>query len=312
VIGVSYMLVFVYNGWFVKAIDFIIPGEVTLKNVMFHIAVANSVFKIFNVCLFLPFIGVLEKLSIMLVPRRKGAIELGPRYLEKHLLNTPPIALGQARKEMVRMLGLANKSVGITVKSFLENDLSTVKPVLKMEQAVDNLQSEITQYLIELSQRNLTQEESEELPVLIHSVNDIERIGDHSENIFELSERKIERRLTLPENAIRELNLMWNELNSMMIETEEALSKNDTQRAESVIMREQKINHLQIELKRSHANRLNNNECGLKAGIMFMDMVDNMEKIGDHLTNIAEGVIGGMRWTYKGEPRVPLENAPAT
>lgn len=304
VIGVSYMMIFVYNGWFVKAINFIIPGEITLKNVMFHIAVANSAFKIINACVFLPFIGFLERMSIILVPKKKGAIEPGPQYLEKHLLNTPPIALGQARRETVRMLDMASHSVGIAVNGFLENKLDGVKQVVKLEQAVDNLQSEITQYLIELSQRTLTSEESEELPVLIHSVNDIERIGDHSENIVDLCERKIENKLSLPDAAERELKVMWNELNSMMIETEEALSENDTQRAESVIMREQKINHLQIELKRSHANRLNGAVCDLRSGIIFMDMVDNMEKIGDHLTNIAEGVIGGMRWTYKGEVRV--------
>jgi phosphate:Na+ symporter len=303
VIGVGYFMIFVYNGWFVKAVDFIVPGEITLKNIMFHIAIANSAFKIINALVFLPFIGFLEKMSIMLVPKKKGAIEPGPQYLEKHLLNTPPIALEQARRESVRMMGLASKSVTVGVRSFLENDLSEIKAVPKFEQAVDNLQSEITRYLIELSQRTLTPEESEELPVLIHTVNDIERIGDHSENIVELAERKIEKKLPFTDEAIKELKLMWNEVNSMMIETEEALRKNDSRKAETALMREQKINHLQIELKKSHVKRLNSGACDLKSGIIFIDMVDNMEKIGDHLTNVAQGVIGGMRWTYKGEPR---------
>ncbi|MFH1552323.1 MAG: Na/Pi cotransporter family protein [Candidatus Omnitrophota bacterium] len=296
VIGVSYMLFFVYMGWFEKAIEFIIPGEITLTNVMFYIAVANSIFKITNALVFLPFIGFLEKASIFLVPKKKGAIELGPQYLERHLLSTPPIALEQARKETVRMLGIASKAVGSAVKSFLENDLSAIKPVSKLEQAVDNLQSEITQYLIELSQRTLTQEESQELPVLIHSVNDVERIGDHSENIVELAERKIEKKLFFTDAAINELTLMWNELNSMMIETEEALRKNDSRIAENVLIREQKVNSFQENLKTSHVDRLNNAECDLKSGIVFLNFVDNLEKIGDHLTNVAQGVIGEMRW----------------
>jgi phosphate:Na+ symporter len=205
------------------------------------------------------------------------------------------------------MMGMAKKSVSASVKSFLEDDLQELKPVPKYEQAIDNLQSAITQYLIELSQKELTQEESEELPVLIHNVNDIERIGDHSENIMDLAERKVEKKLPLPDDAVSELGLMWNEVSSMIIETEAALKSRDSQKAETVLMREQKVNHLQVELKKAHVKRLNSGGCDLKSGILFMDMVDNMEKIGDHLTNIAQGIIGGMRWTYKGDIHVAQE-----
>lgn len=295
-IGAAYMLFFVYTGWFLKGIHFMVPGEVTSRNIMFYIAVSHSTFNIVNAAVFIPFIGFLEKASIFLVPKKKGAIEIGPQYLEKHLLDTPPIAMEQARKETVRMLGLSSKSVSSAVKSFLEDDESEFREVEKFEQVIDNLQSEITQYLVELSQRRLTLEDSEELPVLIHSVNDVERIGDHAVNITELSERKIEKKLPLTDPAKNELKLMWNELHSMIISTEEALAKNDVQIANSVLKREEKINRFQDELKKSHVNRLNLGECDLKAGIVFMDFVDNLEKIGDHLTNIAQGVIGEMRW----------------
>ena len=202
VIGVLYMLFFVYTGWFVRFVDFIIPGKITIKNVMFHIAVSHSLFNVVNAMIFLPFIGVLERMCMWIVPKKKGAIEMRPQYLERHLLNTPPIAMEQARNETARMLAVASDSVSTAVKSFLDDNLNSSKLVTEMEQAVDNLQSEITQYLIELSQRNLTPEESEELPVLIHSVNDVERIGDHSENIIELAERKIEKRMPFTEEAI--------------------------------------------------------------------------------------------------------------
>jgi len=296
VIGVSYMLFFVYTGWFVKFVDFIIPGEITLKNVMFYIAVSHSLFNVVNALAFLPFINILEKICIRLVPAKKGAIEIGPQYLEKHLLETPSIAITQAQKETVRMLGIASKSVSMAVESFLTNNLSKIKAIAELEDAVDNLQSEITQYLIELSQRNLSQIQSEELPVLIHSVNDAERVGDHSENIIALSERKFEKKLPFTDEAIRELTLMWNELHSMMLETEQALDKNDLKVAGSVLVREERINRFQIDLRRSHVRRLNDGQCNIKAGIVFLDFVDNLEKIGDHLSNIAKGIVGGMRW----------------
>jgi len=275
-IGVAYMLFFVYTGWFYKAMDFIVPGKITLKNIMVHIAVANTLFKVINAAVFLPCIGLLEKASIFLVPKKKGAIEMGPKYLEKHLLETPPIAIEQARKEAGQMMELAGRSVSTAMKSFLNNDPSAAKPVAKLENAVDNFQSAITQYLVELSQRNLSQEVSGELPVLIHSVNDIERIGDHAENIVELTERRIDQKLPLTDEAVNELRLMWNEVSSMMIETEEALKKDDSAMAARALEREERINNFQVDLKKAHVNRLSQGLCDIRSGVVFMDMVDNM------------------------------------
>jgi len=302
------MLFFVYTGWFVKAIDFIIPGQITAKNIMFHIAIAHSAFNVVNTLVFLPFTGLLEKVSILFVPKREGAVEMGAKFLEKHLLDTPPIAMEQARKETGRMLSLAGESVSGAAQGFLSKDIKALKPVSNLEQVVDNLQSEIIQYLVELSEREIPEEDSQELPVLIHSVNDIERIGDHAENISELAERRIAERLPFSEEAVRDLNSMWKELEEMMKETEEALRTNGVEIAEKVLRREENINQFQKNLKDSHVRRLNNGQCNLKSGIVFMDFVDNLEKIGDHLTNIAEGVIGGMRWQGLKEAEVEVED----
>ena len=121
---------------------------------MFFIAMAHSVFNVVNTVVFLPFVGYLEKLSIILVPKKKGAVDLAPKYLEKHLLDTPPIALEQARKETVRMLNMACESVELSATNLDDVDRKAMKKVNQLEQAVDNLQSEITQYLVELSQKN--------------------------------------------------------------------------------------------------------------------------------------------------------------
>jgi len=263
---------------------------------MFYIAVFHSAFNVINTLVFLPFIGVLEKASIWLVPKRKDAVEMGTQYLEKHLLDTPPIAMEQARKETIRMLDLASRSVSNAVKSFFENDKKALKPISNLEEAVDNLQAEITQYLVELSERELMQEESERIPVFIHCVNDIERIGDHSENIKEFAERKIEEEFFFTDEAVKELKLMWSELNKMMIEAKEVLEKDDRKLAENILRREERINDFQKKFKQAHVDRLNRGVCDIKSGIVFIDFVDNLEKIGDHLTNIAQGVIGEMRW----------------
>ena len=298
VIGVLYMLVFVYTGWYVKALQFIVPGTVTTVNIMFYIALAHSAFNVMNTVIFIPFIGWLERASIFLVPKRKDAVEMGTQFLEKHLLDTPPIALEQAGKETVRMLEMACSSVSAAMKSLIQKDRKGVRLVSNLEQAVDNLQSEITQYLVELSQRNLSEEESEELPVLIHSVNDAERIGDHAENIAELAIEGIEEKLSFSKEAQTELGLMIKELEKMMVASKEALKGGDKEKAEKVLEHEINLNRFQNELKRGHVKRLNTGSCDIKTGMIFMDLVDNIEKIGDHLSNIAQGILSGMRWRH--------------
>lgn len=296
VIGTLYMLVFVYLGWFSTFIDFIIPGEITLKNVMFYIAVSHSTFNIVNMLIFLPFVGLLERVSIWLVPKGPDAVDFGTQYLEKHLLDTPILALEQVHNENIYMLNIAKKAATNAADSFLENDLKKIDKVLDLETVTDNLQSEITQYIIELSQRNLAPRESRMLPVLIHNVNDLERIGDHSQNLAELTRRKIEEKMIFTEGAVNEIKLMWEEVRMMFEEAEDALKNNDIEVAQQMLKREERINTLQDDFKHTHITRLNDGKCQLNSGFLFLEFIDNLEKIGDRLTNIAQSVIGKMEW----------------
>jgi phosphate:Na+ symporter len=297
VTGTAYMLIFVYLGWFSALVNAIIPGEITTTNIMFHIAVAHSTFNVVNTIVFLPFISFLESISILLVPKTAGAIDLGTQYLEKHLLETPPLALEQIRKENIYMLGVAKKCVTNAVDSFLDSDLKKIAKVLELETVTDNLQSEITQYIIELSQHNLLPKESRSLPVLIHNVNDLERIGDHSQNLAELARRKIEGKMPFTDAAINEIHLIWDQIQMMFTEAEDALINNNIKAARTMLEREEKINKLQNDFKQSHVVRLNEGSCQLNSGFIFIEFIDNLEKVGDRLTNIAQSVIGKMEWS---------------
>ncbi|MBA3065786.1 Na/Pi cotransporter family protein [bacterium] len=296
VLGTAYMMFFLYTGLYEKAVYLIIPGEISSKSIMFYIAVAHSLFNVVNTIVFLPLVGWLEKISVFLVPKKEGAVDIGTQYLEKHILATPVIALDMIKKETGYMLRLAAESVSLAFESFMKNEVSNIKKAAKLEDAVDNLQSEITQYIVELSGKDLSEDENSQLPVLIHNVNDIERIGDHSENIIELAERKIEDKLPLTSAAMAELNLMWAELNSMIIETGRLLAGSDISGVKKILVHEERINCFQNDLKKGHVERLNRRECNLKSGILFLDLVDNLEKIGDHLSNIAQGIAGDMKW----------------
>lgn len=301
VAGVLIILPFFYSGIFGRLVDFLTPGGITNDNVMREIANAHTLFNVFATLVFLPFIFLLERLSVAFVPGEVEPDHAQPKYLEEHLLATPSIALDQAIKEIVRMLGISRLAVKEAMFGFFERRAGFSKKVSKKEDAIDNLQSEITNYVVKISQKNLTAEESEKLPVLLHSVNDVERIGDHAENLAELGERAIEEKLPFSKMAIDELNVIYGEVDSMIEDVEQAFISQDIERAKKALERENEINRLQLELRAGHIRRLNEGGCIPLSGVIFLDFVNNLEKIGDHLKNIAQAVCGELRWDKIGK-----------
>lgn len=304
VFGVLYMAVPVYLGWYGRLIEALIPGPVTQGNIMVHIALAHTVFNVINsVCVFLPLVRVLEKAAVRLTPGRKDSLELAPIYLEKHLLDSPPLAIQQAVKELIRMAEMAKDALDSAIGCYFNHDPILEDRVLKQEDAVDLLQKEITQYLIEISERNLDESEAEEIPVLVHSVNDVERIGDHAENIIELAIRKHEQKLEIGTKALEELKQIADHTHAMFDDVLQTLREQDDRAALRVLEKEEKLNSMQIRMKENHVIRLQNQECQILAGLVFVSFVDNLEKIGDHITNIAQASLRHLRWSRE----LPLE-----
>ena len=297
---ILYMAVPVYLGWYGRLIEAIIPGPVTQGNIMVHIALAHTVFNVINsVCVFLPLVRLLERAAVKLTPSRKDSLELAPIYLERHLLGSPTVAIQQTIKELIRMAEMAKDALGNGIACFFNHDSSLEDRVRKQEDAIDLLQKEITQYLIEISERNLEETEAEEIPVLVHSVNDVERIGDHAENIIELAARKQEQRLEISGKALDELKQIGDHTLSMFDEVLQTLREQDDKVAHRVLEREELLNSMQVQLKENHVLRLQNQECHILSGLLFVSFVDNLEKIGDHITNIAQASLRHLRWSQE-------------
>ncbi|MDD4858312.1 MAG: Na/Pi cotransporter family protein [Candidatus Krumholzibacteria bacterium] len=296
VFGVCYMLVFVYLGWYPKLVESFFPGGITENNIMMHIALAHSLFNIANTIVFLPGTRLLQRVAERIVPQKEELISMQPQYLEKRLLETPIIALEQSKKEIIRMLRLADSGLRDSFALFFAEKWDLAGKVKQKEEAVDNLQAEITRYLIDISMHQLDESEAEQIPVLIHSVNDIERIGDHSENILELAQRKIAQKLPFSEDARAELKRMIETVQEMISEVLLGLETGDNAHAHRALHCEDQLNRMQIELRHAHVQRLNDGSCKVLSGLVYLDFVDYLEKIGDHLTNIAQGLLSGLRW----------------
>jgi len=296
VIGVMYVLPLVAFGWYAVAVKWLTPGEVTQGTIMKHIFFAHCIFNVFNVIVFLPLVPWLHRVVMWILPVTAQERARKPVALESHLLATPVIALQQAKTEIVRMAKTAKRTLALAVDVIFDGDKKDIKVVNELEDFIDLFQLEITSYLSALSRQTLAHEVATELPVLLHAVNDIERIGDHAVNIVEIAERKIEQKFSFSDVALDEAARLREEITDMFEKVIAAFEGKDADGAKRALRNEDSLNAMQIEFRRTHVQRMTEGKCTPEAGLIFIDFVDNVEKIGDHLTNIAQAIIGGLQW----------------
>jgi phosphate:Na+ symporter len=298
---------FVHFGLFGAFVLLVAPWRLGRDTIAPSIAIAHTVFNVINSGIFLPMSGLLAKIVWKLIPEKPSEALVRPVVLERHLLETPVIALEQAQREIIRMARTAKRALKRAIEGILQDNRKKLASVTEIEDFIDTFQIEITSYLSELSQVQLSDEVSVELPVLLHTVNDLERIGDHAVNIVEIAHRKIEQKLSFSDSALAEAERLRTEIERMCDDIITALGHDDINAAKSALIREGNINRMQIEFRRSHVDRMSSGICSAETGLIFIDLVDNIEKIGDHLTNIAQAIIGGLQWEGV-KPKISTES----
>lgn len=257
------------------------------------IAFAHGIFNVSNTVIQFPFIAVLAVIVTKLIPGEDSVIEYKAKHLDPVFIEqSPSIALGQAKEEVLRMgqfaiLGLTESNNYLKTKLQKHNDTAE-----QLEDAINNLDRKITDYLVVLSSSSLSEAESAEHSILVDTIRDIERIGDHYENILELVEYQLANKVKITDSAMAELDEMFQLTISTVKEAINALDQNDKDQARSVIKKEEQIDKMERKLRKQHILRLNAGECSAQAGIVFVDIVSNLERIGDHAVNISEAVLG--------------------
>lgn len=308
VLGVAYILLLM--PYFLKLVDLFSPGPADLVAqtlaeakaygvsvgdkpfIARHIANAHTLFNVVNTVVFLPMFGVLVRISSWIVPQREEEEGYHLVYLNYKLIATPPIAVEEARKETVRMGVLARRMVDLSMEAYSEGRLDKLEEVDKLEGIVDMLQREITNFLVSVSHHPLTPETSKEINSIIHMVNNLERVGDHAENLSKLVERKYRLRLSFTPQAeadVREIYQVSREFLDLVIEGIKERRQDIKPLADAL---EERINEMEDNMRAAHIQRLNAGICSVDAGLVFIDMLTSFEKIGDHCFNIAEAVVG--------------------
>jgi phosphate:Na+ symporter len=288
-VGAVVFLIFL--GLFTTYITFL-QGQFNLNPEM-TIAFAHGNFNIINTVIQFPFIGALAWLVTKFVPGEDTIIEYNPKHLDPLLIQqSSALALNQAKAEIIRMGEYAYHGLEETSLYLTTQNQKHAEMAIQVEGALNNLDRKITDYLVHISSGTMSELESSQHTALMDSVRDIERIGDHFENVIELIDYKISNKVTVTEEAKEDLNNMFDLTISTVKQAISALENNDREAALAVIQKEDQIDKMERVYRKKHIIRMNEGQCSGSAGIVFVDIISNLERIGDHAVNIIEEVLG--------------------
>ncbi len=293
--AVSYVLFTTFGTMIFTLLSMLTPFnsfiETTTSSVPLQISLAHIISSIIATLILLPLEGAIIKLACILVPGEEE-VELEAsrlKFVDERMLKTPPFAVSQITKEIERMGKLAKKNFERSMKAFTEQDEKLIAEVEANEEVIDYLNMAITNYLVKLNGLNLEDSDRLKIGSYYHVVSDMERIGDHAENICELAQNLIRKEETFSENALEEVKKMETLVISIIDDSLMMFKKShiDPKLIDLVSVTEQEIDDKTAEYKDNHIERLSQGTCNATVGTLFMELLTNLERIADHSTNIA-------------------------
>ncbi len=259
--------------------------------VPFRISLVHIISSIVATLVMLPLEGVIIKLACIVIPGEDESEKEASRlkYVDERMLKTPPFAVSQITKEIERMGMLAKKNFAKSMQAFINQDEKLIAEVEENEEVIDYLNMAITNYLVKINGLNLEDSDRVKIGSYYHVVSDMERIGDHAENICELAQNIIRKGETFSDTALEEANKMQALVDSILDESLNMFKSSyfDNKTADIVSSIEQEIDDKTAEYKENHIERLSTGKCNATVGTLFMELLTNLERIADHSINIA-------------------------
>lgn len=259
------------------------------------VANTHTLFKVVQVLVLLPFSGLIVKLTYLIIPGDDKKVDDREKYQLKyigdHTVFNPATAVVGATKEIERMVSLAGENLNRAMNALITLDEDDIKTVYEVEKNINFLNHAITDYLVKINQTTLPIEDRKNIGALFHVVNDIERIGDHAENVADAAVQRKTTGVTFSKSAQREMGEMLDMVNTLVRFSVEMFSSGEEEHLEDILHLEDAIDEKERELQRYHVERLTRNECTPEAGMIFSDIISGLERVADHATNIAFSVL---------------------
>ena len=255
------------------------------------VANAHTIFKIFQVIALFPFAGLIVKLTYVFVPgddvKMDDRDNFTLKYIGDKTVFNPATAVVEVDKELKRMATLASDNLNRAMNALITLDEEDIDTVYTVEKNINFLNHSITNYLVKINQTTLPIEDQKSIGALFHIVNDIERIGDHAENVADAAKRRKETGVSFSKEAQHELGEMLDMVNTIIRFSVEMFSTGTDELAEDVRQLEDAIDEKEREIQKSHIQRMTKNLCTPEASMIFSDIVSGLERVADHATNIA-------------------------
>ena len=256
------------------------------------IATIHTVFNVVATCILLPFGSVLEKLAVMSVPddavkTERSDFENNIRVLDARFLDTPGYAISMAKSVTIKMAEAVYESMMLAMNLIKEYNEEAGVRVLELEEEVDRYEDLLGDYLLKISSKDLSEKESHQLTVMLHCINDFERIADHAINIKESAEEKFTKGLQFSEKAAMELEIFAAAIQEIVDITVSMFKNDDLNMASRVEPLEEIIDDLSVDMKTRHVTRLRKGACTIELGFVLQDLTTNFERVADHCSNIA-------------------------
>ena len=197
----------------------------------------------------------------------------------------------QARNETIRMARIANEMIDYSMIGFFDPKKFKARKVMDRESVLDELQKEIIEFLVNLEEKEKTKDDSIKSTSIMHLVNDIEKIGDYAENIVVLAQTKIDEKIKFSQEGMKELETMYKEVSMLCKNSVDAFEKQNYDLAKKVLESEAKVDMYKVEFRANHIKRLKTGQCDSASGIIFVEIISNLERIGDHGMKMANWLL---------------------
>ncbi len=259
------------------------------------VANAHTIIKVFQVIVLFPFSNLIVKLTYVLVPGDDKKVgyrdSFQLKYIGEKVVFNPATAVVEVMKEIERMASLAAENLNRAMNALITLDNEDIEEVYEVEKNINFLNHAITNYLVKINQATLPIEDLKSIGALFHVVNDIERIGDHAENVADSAKQRIGTGVGFSKEAQRGLGEMMDMVNTLIQFAVEMFSKGTEEHLEDIMHLENAVDEKERELQKEHVGRLTRNECSPEAGMLFSDIVSGLERVADHATNIAFSIL---------------------
>ena len=273
-----------YTEWIMKITD----------NPMMQISMVHIIFNVVSTVLMFPFAKVLVKLACLIIPDKneEGEDDFRMQFVDDLMINTPPFAVAQVAKEVHRMALLARNNFSIAAQDLLNNTTEHAEEIEHNENVINYLNHHITPVLVKINSLDLSYQDAKYIGRVFHVINDIERIGDHAQNLSEASQSRVNDNIQFSAEGNAELKCMFETTLRLVDSAIESFTKQEItfDGAANVNALEASIDEMQERFEQSHIDRLNKHKCDTKSGMLFINTITDFERVGDHAINIAWSV----------------------